>query len=124
MSAAQDFVNLITLRGAGHALAGTLGGVDGQPRIVHVDGHTVEIPPADHMLIVRNDDRPGMIGLVGQTLGEAGVNIADMHLGRSADGSAAMMVLATSDSVPGDVVAALVASPGIDTVHSVNRPGA
>ena len=124
MAAAQDFVNLITLRGGGHAIAGTLGGVDGQPRIVGVDGHTVEIPPADHMLIVRNDDRPGMIGLVGQTLGEAGVNIADMHLGRSADGSAAMMVLATSQSVSDDVVTALVAEAGIDTVHAVNRPGA
>ncbi len=124
MAAAQDFVNLITLRGGGHAIAGTLGGVDGQPRIVGVDGHTVEIPPADHMLIVRNDDRPGMIGLVGQTLGEAGVNIADMHLGRSADGSAAMMVIATSQSVSDDVVTALVAEAGIDTVHAVNRPGA
>ena len=122
-SAAQDFVNLITLRGGGHAIAGTLGGVDGQPRIVGVDDHTVEIPPADHMLIVRNDDRPGMIGLVGQTLGEAGVNIADMHLGRSAEGSAAMMVLATSAAVAPAVVEQLRAAPGIDSVHAVNRPG-
>ncbi len=122
-SAAQDFVNLITLRGGGHAIAGTLGGVDGQPRIVGVDDHTVEIPPADHMLIVRNDDRPGMIGLVGQTLGEAGVNIADMHLGRSAEGSAAMMVLATSEAVAQPVVEQLRAAPGIDSVHAVNRPG-
>lgn len=123
MAAAQDFVNLITLRSVGHSIAGTLGGVDGQPRIVGVDDHTVEIPPADHMLIVRNDDRPGMIGLVGQTLGEAGVNIADMHLGRSAEGSAAMMVLATSDAVAPDVVEQLRAAPGIDSVHAVNRPG-
>ena len=82
------------------------------------------IPPADHMLIVRNDDRPGMIGLVGQTLGQAGVNIADMHLGRSADGSAALMVLATGAAVPDEVVASLRAAPGIDSVHAVNRPGA
>lgn len=123
LTAAQDFVNLITLRGGGHAIAGTLGGVDGQPRIVNVDGHTVEIPPADHMLVVRNDDRPGMIGLVGQTLGEAGVNIADMHLGRSPDGSAAMMVLATGAAVPPEVVASLRAAPGIDSVHAVDRPG-
>lgn len=122
MAAAQDFVNLITLRSGGHSIAGTLGGVDGQPRIVGVDDHTVEIPPADHMLIVRNDDRPGMIGLVGQTLGEAGVNIADMHLGRSAEGSAAMMVLATSEAVAPAVVEQLRAAPGIDSVHAVNRP--
>jgi len=122
-SAAKDFVNLITLRGGGHSIAGTLGGVDAQPRIVGVDDHTVEIPPADHMLIVRNDDRPGMIGLVGQTLGAAGVNIADMHLGRTAEGSAAMMVLATSDAVAPEVVEQLRSSPGIETVHAVNRAG-
>ena len=122
MAAAQDFVNLITLRGGGHAIAGTLTGLSGQPRLVGVDDHTIDIPPADHMLIVRNDDRPGMIGLVGQTLGEAGVNIADMHLGRSADGSAALMVLATSAAVAPEVVDQLRAAPGIDSVHAVNRP--
>lgn len=123
MAAAQDFVNLITLRGGGHAIAGTLTGLSGQPRLVGVDDHTIDIPPADHMLIVRNDDRPGMIGLVGQTLGEAGVNIADMHLGRSADGSAALMVLATSDPVAPEVAERLRGEAGIDSVHAVNRPG-
>ena len=45
------------------------------------------MPPADHMLMVTNDDRPGVIGMVGTLLGNAGVNIADMDVSR-ADGSA------------------------------------
>ena len=36
-----------------------------------VDDHAVDVPPADHMLVVRNDDSPGVIGLVGTVLGEA-----------------------------------------------------
>ena len=79
-----DYVNLITRRAAAAtSLAGTLVGQRGEPRIVMIDDHTVDVPPASHMLVVRNDDRPGMIGIVGTVLGDAGVNIADMDVGRS-----------------------------------------
>ena len=49
-----------------------------------VDDHTVEVPPAPHMLVVRNDDRPGMIGVVGTVLGDAGISISSMAVGPSA----------------------------------------
>ena len=78
----HDYVNLVTVRGGDHAIAGTLVGLRGEPRIVMVDDHSVDVPPADHMLVVRNDDVPGMIAAVTGALGEAGVNIDDMHLGQ------------------------------------------
>ncbi len=53
----HDYVNLITLRGGEHTVAGTLAGAKAEPRLVMVDGHVVEVPPANHMLVVRNDDR-------------------------------------------------------------------
>ena len=112
-SGAEDYVNLITLRSAAHALAGTLFGVRNEARLVMVDDHTVDIPPARHMLVVRNDDRPGMIGLVGSRLGQRGVNISDMDVGRSLSGEAALMVLSTDQAVPDDVVAELRNEPGI-----------
>ena len=49
-----------------------------------IDDHSVDVPPADHMLMVKNDDRPGVIGIVGTLLGNAGVNIADMDVGAAA----------------------------------------
>ncbi|MBA2438714.1 MAG: phosphoglycerate dehydrogenase, partial [Acidimicrobiia bacterium] len=52
-SSVQDFVNLITLRGGDHALGGTLAGLRGEPRIVMVDDHSVEVPPAQNMLVLR-----------------------------------------------------------------------
>ncbi|MGI8757982.1 MAG: phosphoglycerate dehydrogenase, partial [Acidimicrobiales bacterium] len=116
-SAVQDYVNLITLRGGHHAIGGTLAGLRGEPRIVMLDEHTVEVPPARHMLVLRNDDRPGMIGLVTTALGDASVNISDIHVGRSSEGQAALMVLATDEAAPVELVTRLRHSPGILSVH-------
>ena len=80
-----DYRSLITLRSGSHAVAGTLitAGLRTEPRIVMVDDHVVEVPPSPHMLVVRNDDRPGMIGIVGTALGAAGVSISSMAVGPS-----------------------------------------
>ena len=116
---AHDYVNLITLRSDEHALAGSLTGMRGEPRIVMMDDHVVEVTPANHMLVVRNDDRSGMIGLVGMAMADGGVNIANMAVGRSPAGGTALMVLAVDQPVPADVVARLDGEPGILAVHSV-----
>ncbi len=114
-----DYVNLITVRSEQHSIAGTLVGLRGEPRLVMIDDHKVYVPPARHMLIVRNDDRPGMIGLVGTVLGDAGVNIADMDVGQSPHGTA-LMLIATPDAVPANVIDALRGAPGILSVHSLS----
>ena len=118
-STSHDFVNLLTIRGGGHAIGGTLVGLRGVPRIVMVDDHSVDVPPADNMLVVRNDDVPGMISAVTGVLGDAGVNIDDMHLGRSPEGAAALMILATDCAVPDDVQAAIRALKGVVSVASL-----
>ena len=65
-----------------------------------IDEHTFDVPPADHMLMVKNDDRPGVIGIVGTLLGNAGVNIADMDVGRAAEPGTAVMLIAPTGEVP------------------------
>ncbi len=116
-SSARDFVNLISLRGRVGGrdvhVAGTLAGPNESPRIVGIDDHSVDVPPARHMLVVRNDDRPGMIGRVGTTLGDAGINIADMALGRGPGGEHAVMVLSTDSPVGPEVVESLRAQDGL-----------
>lgn len=116
---AHNFVNLITIRGGAHSLAGTLMGLDGEARLVMVDDHRVDVPPANHMLVVRNDDRPGMIGLVGTIVGEAGLNIADMDVGQAPSGESAMMVLSIADAVPVEVCERLRAVEGIVSVDAI-----
>lgn len=120
-STARDYVNLITVRGGGHALAGTLSGLRGEPRLVLVDDYSLDVPPSQNMLVVRNDDRPGVIGRVGTALGDAGVNIADMAVGRAPDGSAALMVVSTSQPVPDAVQSTLTSLDGVTSVAMLSR---
>ena len=86
-----------------------------------VDDHMVEVPPSRHLLVVRNDDRPGMIGAVGMLLAASGVNISNMALGRGADGRAALMVLDTEGPVPAAAIDAMRATPGISGVDPIDE---
>ena len=118
-SSSPDFVNLITVRGDGRQLSGTLVGRRGEQRLVQIDEHRVDVPPSENMLMVKNDDRPGVIGVVGTTLGDAGVNIADMDVGRAKVSGTAVMLIAPTAAVPAEVVAALRAAPGIISVDQL-----
>ncbi len=114
----RDYVNLITIRGGDHSVAGTLAGLRGVSKIVMIDGFEVDIPPAANMLVVRNEDVPGMIGTIGMAVGQAGINIADMVVGQSPEGVSALMVLATDQVVSDAVITSLEA---LDSVRTVTR---
>ena len=118
---AHDYVNLIVIRGGDHAIGGTLFGLKGEARIVMIDDHDIELPMSQHLLLVRNDDRPGMVGLVGRTLAEGEVNIADLRLGRGRTDESAMMVLSTDQAVSDEVIERLASSPGILAVHTITQ---
>ena len=116
----SDYVNLITLRAGTHSIAATLVGPRRQARLVMVDDHMTDVPPSDHMLVVRNDDRPGVIGLVGTLLGAHNVNIADMDVGRALTPGTALMVIATTDETADAVIDELRAKPGIIEVTALH----
>jgi D-3-phosphoglycerate dehydrogenase len=124
VSQGADYVNLIRL--AGHpdgratSLAATLVGRNEKPKIVEIDGHDLECPPATNMLIVHNDDRPGMIGLVGTLLGQNGVNISDMAVGVHPEGHHAVMAITTSQPTPETVLDTLRGSGGILEVRTIS----
>lgn len=88
------------------------------PRIVHIDGHSVETAPAGRFLFVENDDRPRMVGTVGMALGDAGVNIANMALSRNAARDRAVTLLEVDNEVPAELLGKLRATPGILRVLS------
>ncbi len=118
-SVAEDHVNLIAVRGGGRSIAGTLLDRTGAERLVEIDGHGVDMPPAANMLLISNDDRPGVIGTVGTLLGDAGINIADMDVGRVARSGGALMLIAATAVVPDDVLSALRSAPGVTSVVSL-----
>ena len=75
-----------------------------EPRIVRIDQFSVDAVPQGYMLVLTNDDRPGMIGSIGTLLGEHRINIAGMQLGRTRKNDKAVAVLALDDSIPSEVM--------------------
>jgi D-3-phosphoglycerate dehydrogenase len=112
----RDYVNRLGLKGEHRSLAATLIGLRDEARIIEIDDHIIDVPPSDHMLIVRNDDRPGVIGIVGTILGEANVNIDNMDVGRDAAGTSAIMVIDIGGPAPAHVVEALRHADGVLSV--------
>lgn len=76
---------------------------EAKPRIVEIDDLDVDLKPADTILVMRYDDRPGMVGKFGTILGDAGVNIANMDVGRVSKGKDAIVCLTVDDPVPAEL---------------------
>ncbi len=90
------------------------------PRLIEVDGIPVEATPARHMLFIRNEDKPGLVGTVGQTLAQNKINIASFHLGRAAEGGDAVALVAVDQSPSNDVVKQLAKLPLMLEVHALH----
>ena len=100
----EDFVSLVRLRLGEAHVAGTLVGPKNRPRLVEVWGFAVDMELSDHMLFFRYTDRPGIVGLMGNRLGEAGVNIATMQVGRAEQGGDALIAMSIDSAAPPVVV--------------------
>jgi D-3-phosphoglycerate dehydrogenase / 2-oxoglutarate reductase len=121
---AGDYTNLLTVRTCpGEAVSGTTIGRDHRPWLVAVERRQVEIELAHHLLVMLNDDRPGMIGGVGTLLGSEGVNIANMSVSRNERGERAVMVLSVDTPLPAGVLEKLSAVDGIHRVRQVTLNG-
>jgi D-3-phosphoglycerate dehydrogenase len=83
-------------------IAGTV--FDGQPRIVRLRDLYIEFTPEGYILVLSYEDRPGMVGRIGTTLGSLGVNIASMHVGRKTKrGRAIVVLILDEDLTPSQV---------------------
>jgi D-3-phosphoglycerate dehydrogenase len=91
----------------------------GEPRILRVGALRVDVRPAGKMVVLTNNDAPGVIGRVGTLLGKAGVNIADMRVGRVSAHGAAVMILNVDEAVSPAVRADLARLDGIRRVQWV-----
>jgi D-3-phosphoglycerate dehydrogenase / 2-oxoglutarate reductase len=116
MNAEGDFHTLIRVKvatsDATRVVAGTLFG-GSKPRITEVEGVPMEAELGSNTLFVRNKDKPGFIGNLGRTLGEAGINIASFHLGRSAPGEDAICLVQVDQSMDELVLSQLCTLPHV-----------
>lgn len=93
---------------------------DGKPRVLEINGYHMDMVPDGPMVLLLNEDRPGMIGLVGNEFGGAGANISDMALSRR--GETAMMLLNLDQAPDVALLNRLRARPGILKILSVQLP--
>jgi D-3-phosphoglycerate dehydrogenase len=92
---------------------------DGKPRFIQIKGINVDAEIGANMVYTTNDDVPGIIGALGQTLGENGVNIANFTLGRSTRGGEAIAILYVDDPVPETVLDRLRATGKFNQVKAL-----
>ncbi len=83
------------------------------PRIVEIDRLFVDTNIKGHFLIVRNDDRPGIVGAVGTALGEAGVNIANLSLARNKTDGNALSIIEVDSELSAPVMDRIRSIPGV-----------
>jgi D-3-phosphoglycerate dehydrogenase len=119
----EDYQSIVRLsgevNGRHRTVAGTFMARKGAV-LIGLEGYAIEVPITNHMLLIRNEDVPGCIGRVGTYLGENGYNIADMVVGRSPEGTAAMMGIALDSSLDPSHIAGLLALEGIAAARYVD----
>lgn len=103
------------------ALSGTLFG-HSQLRIIRAFGFNIDAIPEGPMLLVSNRDRPGIIGHLGTTLAQAGINIANMSVGRDPEHERALAVLNLDQDPPDELLDQLAAAPDILWIRRLRLP--
>ncbi|MBD9526359.1 MULTISPECIES: phosphoglycerate dehydrogenase [Paracoccus] len=101
------------------SIAGTVFS-DGKPRFIQIRGINVDAEIGEHMLYTRNKDVPGVIGALGTTLGDLGVNIANFTLGRTKAGDDAIAILYLDEELKPEVIEALRATGKFIQVRPIN----
>jgi D-3-phosphoglycerate dehydrogenase len=121
-SGATEYTSLITLRiRAGNkdvSASGTLNSKK-EPRIIQVDNFPMEAVPEGDMLVLMNNDKPGVIGGIGTILGQNGVNIARMQFGREKQGGLAMSVVSIDSPASDELMAKIKKMPNVLSVKQI-----
>jgi D-3-phosphoglycerate dehydrogenase / 2-oxoglutarate reductase len=116
----DDFLNLITLRVKTQkmesSISGTLFGKY-EPRIVRLNKFRLEAIPEGHMLLIQNEDKPGVIGMIGTTLGKHQINIERMQVGQEKEKGGNIILLTTGQVVSAEALKELISLPSVITAR-------
>ena len=121
----DDFTSMLSVRvkttDGENILAGTVFGKK-EPRLVRLNDFRLEALPAGPMLFVYNKDLPGVIGLLGTTIGKAGVNISKMTVGREPEQGRNVILLNTDTLIPKELLKEVRELDNIDDAVSLEIP--
>jgi len=93
--------------------------VEGVPRLTRIGGFRVDVNPRQTLIVLTNRDVPGVIGRVGTLLGDAGVNIAEYHQARLAQGGEALAAISVDGGASPDIRRRLLELPDVATATVV-----
>jgi D-3-phosphoglycerate dehydrogenase len=117
-----EYTSLITIRakagGRDLSVSGTLNSKK-EPRIIQVDDFPMETVPEGDMLVLMNNDKPGVIGGIGMLMGQNGINIARMQFGREKQGGLAMSVVSIDNPVSDDLLEKVRKLPNVLSVKQI-----
>lgn len=118
----ETYANLVTVRVATARGESEVSGatIEGKPNVVRIGEHWVTLAPTGgQALITHHTDQPGMIGTLGTILGQAGINISDMRVGRERERGPALMIALVDDPIPSEILQRLREAPGFESVKLV-----
>ena len=114
----HDYVSMMTVKALSGGkevvdIAAALIGKKNEPRLVSLWRYDLDMRPEEHMAFFSYPDRPGMIGKVGTILGDAGVNIGSMQVGRHEAGGKALMGVSVDTPIDSELLAKIKADAGM-----------
>jgi D-3-phosphoglycerate dehydrogenase len=100
----EEYRNLLSIRGTLSdgtqlSVSGTLTGTKQTEKLVEINGYDIEVPLAEHLIVMVYKDRPGIVAVYGKEFGEASINIAGMQIARTKKGGDALSVLTVDSPV-------------------------
>ncbi|RWZ61103.1 phosphoglycerate dehydrogenase [Labedella populi] len=124
----EEYRNVITLRGALSdgsqiSVSGTLTGTKQIEKIVEINGYDVEVPIAEHHIVMLYRDRPGIVAVYGQRFGRADINIAGMQIARREAGGEALSVLTVDSRVSDDLLEEISREIEASVIRSIDVTG-
>ncbi len=121
----DEYRNLLTVRGTlsdGRQLSvsGTLTGTKQTQKLVEINGYDVEVPFAEHLIVMIYTDRPGIVAVYGKEFGDAGINIAGMQISRRSAGGQALSVLTVDSPVPDALLETVRVAIAADLLRAID----
>ncbi|MHB1234978.1 MAG: phosphoglycerate dehydrogenase [Microbacteriaceae bacterium] len=121
----DEYRNLLTIRGgladgSEISVSGTLTGTKQIEKIVGVNGYDVEVPIAEHLIVMVYTDRPGIVAVFGKEFGDAGINIAGMQISRHEAGGQALSVLTVDSLVPDSLLEKVRSAISADLLRAID----
>ena len=121
----EDYRSMIGLRaafsnGSRVEVDATLMGIRKVEKIIRINKFDIELPPSDHLLFLVYEDKPGVVGAVGNILGAAKINIANMQVARDKAGGEALMALTVDSAIPIEFTEKIAKEVGARVSRSVS----